>query len=102
MPNAATLGCKTMCPLSSPTTPPIPHAVGGTIISGAINVLIEGKPAARMTDTILCTGVPPHPDMILNGSSTVFIGSMPAAYISCSTASGGMIVEGAISVQIGM
>ena len=102
MPSAATLGCKTMCPLITPGVPPIPHATGGTIISGAVNVLIEGKPASIMTDNILCNGSPPHPDVILKGSSTVFISNMPAAYMSCNTASGGIIIQGAASVQIGM
>jgi uncharacterized Zn-binding protein involved in type VI secretion len=102
MPNAATLGCKTMCPIITPGIPPVPHISGGTIISGAPTVLIEGKPAARMTDSILCNGAPPHPDTILKGSSTVLICNMPAAYMSCSTASGGMIINGATTVQIGI
>ncbi len=102
MPNAATLGCKTICPIVTPGTPPIPHASGGMIISGAPTVLIEGKPAARMTDNILCNGAPPHPDVILKGSTTVLICNLPAAYLSCNTASGGSIVNGSPTVQIGM
>ena len=102
MPNAATLGCKTICPMITPGIPPMPHSSGGTIISGAPNVLIEGKPAARMTDNVLCNGAPPHPDTILKGSSTVLICNMPAAYISCNTASGGIIINGASTVQIGI
>ena len=42
MPNAATLGCKTMCPVVTPGIPPIPHINGGTIISGVmVHLLIQ-------------------------------------------------------------
>lgn len=101
MPNAAVLGSKTFCPLLTPGTPPVPHT-GGTIITGATSVMICGKPAARVSDKILCNGAPPHPDTILKGSTSVMICKLPAAYITSSTANGGIVLKGELSVQIGM
>jgi uncharacterized Zn-binding protein involved in type VI secretion len=52
-------------------------AHGGTILTGSTNVLIGGRPAARVGDTVVCalhgTGV------ISKGSATVLINGMPAA-----------------------
>ena len=101
MPCAAVFGSKTFCPLVTPGVPPTPHT-GGTIISGAPTVLIGGKPAARVGDSVLCNGVPPHPDSIILGSSSVLICDMPAAYIGSNTSTGGIILDGCITVQIGV
>ena len=50
---------------------------------GSLNVLIEGFPAARQGDKIICPLVsasPPHPPAIITGGSTsVFINGIPAA-----------------------
>ena len=52
-------------------------AHGGTIVTGSSNVLIGGRPAARVGDTVLC---PFHgPGVISLGSFTVLINGMPAA-----------------------
>jgi uncharacterized Zn-binding protein involved in type VI secretion len=100
MPNAAVVGNTFVCPLQTPGTPPTPHA-GGVLSKGEPTVLICKMPAVRVTDTIQCTGAPPHPDTIIKGSSTVFIKKLPAAYLGSTTSCGGSIVMGAPTVIIG-
>jgi len=63
-----------------------------------MQVLIGGLPAARITDLAVCVG---PPDMIVMGSSTVFIQYLPAARIMDNTVHGGMIVLGEFTVIIG-
>lgn len=65
---------------------------------GEPTVLIGGMPAARMGDMATCTG---PPDSIIMGSSTVLIGGMPAARMGDSTAHGGSIILGCMTVMIG-
>jgi len=60
--------------------------------------MIGFMPAARVTDTAICTG---PPDLIAKGSPTVMIGSMPAARIGDNTVHGGVIVMGCPTVIIG-
>jgi uncharacterized Zn-binding protein involved in type VI secretion len=100
MPNAARISDVHVCPLQTPGTPPTPH-VGGMVIAGAPNVLIGGLPAARVSDALLCNGVPPHPDTIIKGSATVLIGGLPAARMGDTTSVGGTIQMGAPTVIIG-
>jgi uncharacterized Zn-binding protein involved in type VI secretion len=61
--------------------PPMPLA----IIKGAPNVLIGGKPAARVSDMsvpcMLPSCIPGGPGVIMKGSATVYIGGMPAARV---------------------
>jgi uncharacterized Zn-binding protein involved in type VI secretion len=101
MPNAATITNKHVCPLVTPGIPPIPHSAGGIINAGCPTVLIGGLPAARVSDTLLCSGPPPHPDTILMGSTSVLIGGLPAARIGSTTAAGGQVVMGCPTVIIG-
>ncbi|HTE56135.1 MAG TPA: PAAR domain-containing protein [Kofleriaceae bacterium] len=82
------------CPMSDG---PKPH-VGGPVTQGNPTVLICGMPAATVTS--LCTCVGP-PDVVLKGSSTVFIGGLAAARVGDQTAHGGVIVVGAPTVIIG-
>jgi uncharacterized Zn-binding protein involved in type VI secretion len=91
---AATMGDMHVCPM---VTAVVPH-VGGPIVTGAANVLIGGRPAARVTDLAVCVG---PPDMIAKGSATVLIGGLPAARIGDLTVHGGVIVTGAMNVLIG-
>ena len=63
------------------------------------NVLIEGLPAARVTD--LLTDVMGGPDAIVTGCPNVMINGLLAARLTDMTASGGVIVKGAITVFIG-
>lgn len=76
----------------------VPH-VGGPIVKGAVNVLIGGLPAARVSDLLVCVG---PPDTIVMGSFTVLINGLPAARMGDLTAHGGVIVIGCPTVLIGM
>ncbi|SUZ32361.1 putative deoxyribonuclease RhsA [Roseibaca ekhonensis] len=96
---AARLSDMHVCPMVIPGTPPIPH-VGGPIMRGAPTVLIGGMPAARLSDTSLCTPVG-IPDPIVSGSATVVISGLPAARLGDSTAHGGKITSGCPTVLIG-
>lgn len=94
MPPAARVTDMHACPASDG---PKPH-VGGPIAGpGCLTVLIGNMPAARVGDIAACTG---PPDNIVTGSATVIIGGMPAARIGDSTAHGGTITAGLISVLI--
>ncbi len=87
-----------MCPMQTPGTPPIPH-VGGPITGpGSPTVLIGGMPAAVMGDMCTCVG---PPDTIILGSTGVLIGGKPAARMGDSTAHGGKIMLGCMTVLIG-
>lgn len=98
MPPAARLTDNHVCPMVTPALPPIPH-VGGPIIGPGIpTVLIEKIPAAVMGDNCVCVG---PPDAIVKGSATVMIGGKPAARLGDSTAHGGCIVLGSMTVMVG-
>jgi uncharacterized Zn-binding protein involved in type VI secretion len=60
--------------------------------------MIEKMPAAVMGDNCVCVG---PPDVIAKGSATVMIGGKPAARVGDSTAHGGSVVLGAMTVMIG-
>lgn len=66
----------------------------------AVNVLVQGLPAARMTD--LCSGIPLIPHPIVKGSMTTMIGMLPAARITDTcVATPGPIVLGCFTVMTG-
>ena len=98
MPPAARLTDFHECPMEDPAVPPIPHVGGPVIGPGAVTVMIEGLPAARVGDELICIG---PPDAIVMGSETVIIEGMPAARMGDETAHGGTIVIGAVNVMIG-
>ncbi|EHU5129502.1 PAAR domain-containing protein [Vibrio vulnificus] len=91
---AATIGHNHLCPKK---TGKIPH-VGGPITTGSSNVMINGVPAARKGDSMVCVG---PPDSIKQGSSSVFINGKPAARMFDSTNHGGVIIGGSPNVFIG-
>ncbi|WP_255202820.1 PAAR domain-containing protein [Vibrio vulnificus] len=91
---AATIGHNHLCPKK---TGKIPH-VGGPITTGSSNVMINGVPAARKGDSMVCVG---PPDSIKQGSSSVFINGKPAARMFDSTNHGGVIIGGSRNVFIG-
>ena len=98
MPAAARVSDFHVCPMQTPGVPPVPH-VGGPIVGpGEPTVLIGGMPAAKVGDTLVCVG---PPDNIVTGSGTVLIGGMPAARLGDSTAHGGTIINGELTVIIG-
>lgn len=96
MPPAARVGDMHTCPMVNPGG--APHVGGPVLPPGSSTVLIEGLPAARVGDLLICAG---PPDTIVAGSSTVLIGGMPAARLGDSTAHGGAIVLGSATVIIG-
>jgi uncharacterized Zn-binding protein involved in type VI secretion len=75
---------------------PKPH-VGGPVVSGAPNVLINGAPAARVGDARVCVG---PPDAITGGSTRVIIAGSPAARLGDGTAHGGVVAAGSPNVVI--
>lgn len=95
---AARINDMHLCPMQTPAVVPIPH-VGGPIIGPCVpNVLVEGMPAAVVGDMCICVG---PPDVIVMGSMTVLIAGRPAARVGDSTAHGGVIMAGAMTVLIG-
>lgn len=95
MPPAARLIDLHTCPM---VTSLVPHVGGPVSGPGVATVLIGGIPAAVVGDICLCVG---PPDTIVKGSSTVLIGGKPAARMGDQTAHGGVIVQGAPTVQVG-
>jgi uncharacterized Zn-binding protein involved in type VI secretion len=94
---AARLTDMHVCPM---VTVLVPHVGGPILAPGAIAppVLTGSLPQARVTDMCVCVG---PPDMIVLGSFTVLVNSMPAARIGDMTAHGGVIVMGLPTVLIG-
>ena len=84
-----------VCPMVTPGTPPIPHVGGPIMPPGHPMTLIAGIPAARVGDLATCVG---PPDAILGGNPTALIGGQPAARMGDSTAHGGVIILGCVTV----
>ena len=98
MPPAARLTDLHICPMATPASPPIPH-VGGPITGPGMPTVLIGKlSGARVGDLAVCVG---PPDSIIMGSATVLIGGVPAARMGDTTAHGGSIALGCITVMIG-
>ncbi len=82
---AARIGDTIACAVPQTTPAALPHAPppGLPIIPpGAIQVVIGGKPAARMGDQSICVGPAPLPNPILKGAFPVPISGMPAARLT--------------------
>jgi uncharacterized Zn-binding protein involved in type VI secretion len=92
---AARINDMHVCPMVTGT---VPHVGGPILPPGEPTVLIGGLPAAVLGDMATCTG---PPDSIIAGSSSVLIGGKPAARMGDSTAHGGTIVLGEVTVLIG-
>ena len=91
----ATQGSLHVCPMCSG---PVPH-VGGPIIGpGAVNILINNKPAALMGDMCICIG---PPDVIAQGAANVFFNGVPVVCQGDITAHGGVITQGEPNVILG-
>jgi uncharacterized Zn-binding protein involved in type VI secretion len=86
------------CPMVTPGLPPVPHVGGPVVGPGAPTVLIGKLPAAVLGDSLVCVG---PPDTIVIGSATVMICGKPAARLGDSTAHGGIIALGEMTVMIG-
>ena len=73
------------------------------VIAGSPNVLIDGKPVARVGDPLAPHSKPkhpPHPRAIAAGSATVLINGIPAAVTGGAISCGGVTI-GSGSVVIG-
>ncbi len=74
------------------------------ILSGSPDVLINGRPAARVGDPLLlhaCPNCPPHPRSISVGSGNVIINGKLAARVGDAIGCGGSISSGSGDVLIG-
>ncbi|QXP54516.1 PAAR domain-containing protein [Cellulophaga sp. HaHa_2_95] len=91
----ATQGSMHVCPMSDG---PKPHVGGPVIGPGAINILVNNKPAALIGDICTCVG---PPDMIAQGAPNVFFNGVPVACQGDMTAHGGVITVGEPNVIIG-
>lgn len=89
MPPAARITDNHTCPIHG----------GGTDATGEPSVLIGFRPAARVSDKLVCG---PAVDVIAEGSPTVLIGFQPAARMGDATTHGGVIVQGERTVLIGI
>jgi uncharacterized Zn-binding protein involved in type VI secretion len=95
MPFAARITDMHTCPM---VTGLVPHVGGPVLPPGTVTVLVGGLPAATVGDLLTCVG---PPDAIVKGSATVRIGGKPAARVGDTTAHGGAIVLGCLTVNIG-
>ena len=88
---------------------PVPHPLMGPIIAGSTDVIIEGKPSARLGDSgvhgsafCLCG---PNTYVTASASGTVKVNDIPVCRLGDSTlhcaTSSGSIVVGAATVLIG-
>lgn len=84
-----------VCPM---VTGIVPHVGGPVMPPGVVTVIILGLPAATVTKMCVCVG---PPDVIVKGSMTVMIQSLPAARMGDLTAHGGVLIMGAPTVMIG-
>jgi uncharacterized Zn-binding protein involved in type VI secretion len=76
----------------------VPHVGGPILPPGVPTVLIDFLPAATVTDMATCVG---PPDMIVMGSTGVFINFLPAARLGDPTVHGGVITLGSPTCIIG-
>jgi len=79
---AARKGDSHTCPRVTPGTPPVPH-VGGPIIEGSSNVLIGGQPAATVSHACTCIGPPDQiqsgsPTVVINNKPAARITDVTA------------------------
>ncbi len=98
-PPQARMGDLHTCTVPVPTPTPIMPPCSP-------NVLVEKRPAARMTVDMALTGpippgAPPIPHPFVKGSATVLINKMPALRIGDMCANGGPITLGALTVLTG-
>jgi uncharacterized Zn-binding protein involved in type VI secretion/pimeloyl-ACP methyl ester carboxylesterase len=89
-PQAARLGDNHLCPQ---------HLGKIVATNTAPTILIEGRPAARVTSQLVCIGGPL--DTVAMGEPTVLMMGLDAARMLDGTLHGGLISEGAPTVLIG-
>lgn len=77
---------------------PIPHLGGPIIGPGAPTVLIEKLPGSTLGDKCVCA---PGPDVTAKSSGSVFYMGKAAVRLGDTTAHGGVIIGGAVTVLVG-
>jgi uncharacterized Zn-binding protein involved in type VI secretion len=87
-----------VCPMASPAVPPVPHVGGPVLPPCSVNVFTGKLPQARVTDMATCVG---PPDILMKGSSTVFVNKLMAFRVGDTTAHGGTVSVGCLTVLIG-
>lgn len=74
------------------------------LVTGSLNVFINGRAAGRVGDSYDSHGCHVHPShvgKISKGSSSVFINGEPAGRIGDPVSCGGSVAEGSVNVFIG-
>lgn len=94
---AARVGDMHTCPMFDG---PKPHVGGPILPAGGVTVLICNQPSARVGDMATCAS--PAPDVIARGAFPVPIEGMPAARMTDQTVHGGVIIQGCLTVLIGL
>jgi uncharacterized Zn-binding protein involved in type VI secretion len=99
------LGDKAQAPVDAHGCPGCPHTVIGPAVMGSPTVMVNNKPALRVTDTgvhLACCG--PNFWMAAAGSSTVLVNFLPAVRLGDMTqhcGGVGQMVEGSPDVLVG-
>jgi uncharacterized Zn-binding protein involved in type VI secretion len=105
MPQAGRLGDNAMVPVDAHGCVACPHVCIGPAITGAPTVLINGRPALRVTDKGIhaaCCG--PNMWTAIQGSPTVIIESQQAHRLGDTNqhcGGVGKLIEGSVDVIIG-
>lgn len=105
MPPQCRLGDKSLNPVDAHGCPACPHPVQGPAIKGSPTVLVNSRPALRVTDQGIhaaCCG--PNMWVATMGSATVFMNFLPAHRLGdMDTHCGGVgnMIEGSFDVMTG-
>lgn len=105
MPPQGRLGDKSQAPVDAHGCPACPHPVIGPAVTGSPNVLVNFRPALRMTDQgihVACCG--PNMWVATKGSGTVLINNLGAHRMGdqdqhCGGI--GQLIEGSTDVLVG-
>lgn len=92
---AARIGDMHVCPA---LTGPVPHVGGPILPPGVPTVLIGKRPAAPLGNPCTCVG---PPSATVRGSTTVLTGGRPQVRLGDTTAHGGTVVLGELTVLVG-
>lgn len=75
-----------------------PYHVGGPLITGQVNVTVNGIPVACVTDQMECRV---SIDTIVEGSTMVTINGLAVARLGDPTAHGGQVADGDPLILVG-
>lgn len=105
MPFQSRLGDYSFVPADGHGCPACMHPASGPAIAGSPNVMVNGKPALRVTDNgvhMACCG--PNTWVAVKGSGTVFINKLPAHRLNDTDAhcgGSGYMVQASTNVSVG-